>query len=381
MRIKRDKPAKQLVRENIGGVLRNARDNDGKILYREVDDRKGDDVWRIPQLQPASYEWTGFSTQKHHDLLGQIIELASHPDSIVADFFCGSGTTLAEAERRGRKWIGVDLGRFAIHTSRKRLIEVQRNLHKEGKPYRAFDVHNLGRYERQWWHKKYILDEQQKRGSIEEPDDEHRRVVLEFFRAEVMTMTLSPLIHGRKGQAFCHVSSIDTLFTRTEAKDVAMAVAATGGKEVYCLAWEFEMEVRHRTNALERETGVVMKLIQIPREVMERNRTSPPPFLEMAVLEAEPVYRHNGGGVPYVDIKLVNFIPSLAEVPTKELKALQERAMKSGFDFIDFWAIDFEWANGHQKNPVFQIDKQRQLEMPFVHHWQDYRTRGGGLHT
>ena len=60
-----------------------------------------------------------------------------------------------------------------------------------------------------------------------------------------------------------------------------------------------------------------------------------------------------------MDIKLTKFLPSLAEVPSKELEALKERAVKSGFDFIDFWAVDFDWQPGK----------------PFNHHWQDYRTR------
>jgi hypothetical protein len=60
-----------------------------------------------------------------------------------------------------------------------------------------------------------------------------------------------------------------------------------------------------------------------------------------------------------VDIKLTKFLPSLAEVPSKELEAIKERAIKSGMDFIDFWAVDFNWQPGQ----------------PFNHHWQDYRTR------
>ena len=170
--------------------------------------------------------------------------------------------------------------------------------------------------------------------------------------------TSSPLIHGRKGPALCHVDSIDSIFTRDEAKEVAKAVNTAGAKECYCLAWEFEMDLRLTTAALEKEYGVKLKLIQIPREIMEKNRTSPPPFLEMAVLEAEPVYKKKGNNQT-VDIKLTKFMPSLAEVPSKELEAIKERAMKSGMDFIDFWAIDFEWHPGK----------------PFNHHWQDYRTR------
>ncbi len=118
------------------------------------------------------------------------------------------------------------------------------------------------------------------------------------------------------------------------------------------------MDLRLTTAALERELGVKLMLIQIPREIMEKNRTNPPPFLEMAVLEAEPVYRKKGKETT-VDIKITKFMPSLAEVPSKELEALRERAIKSGADFIDFWAIDFDW------HP----------EKPFNHHWQDYRTR------
>jgi adenine-specific DNA-methyltransferase len=80
--------------------------------------------------------------------------------------------------------------------------------------------------------------------------------------------------------------------------------------------------------------------------------------LEVAVLAAEAVYKKADKGKT-VDLKLTQFLPSLAEVPTKELEAIRERAIRSGFDFIDFWAIDFNWQPGK----------------PFTHDWQDYRTR------
>lgn len=309
------------------------------------------DLWLdIAPIQSQSREATGYDTQKPEKLLDRILSLASDPGDLIADFFCGSGTTGAVAERLGRRWIMSDLGRFAIHTSRKRLIEMQRELHDDGKPYRAFHVFNLGRYERQWWQKERL------KGA----DEEHRRVVLEFYKAEPLAQSPSPYLHGRKGPAFCHVDGIDGIFSRDEVKIVARAAKEAGAKEVACLAWEFEMDLRMVCDALERELGLHIKLIQIPREIMEKNRKEPPPFLEVATLEAEPVSRtHQGKRV--VDIKLKRFIPSLAEVPTKELEALQERAVKSGFDFIDFWAVDFDYRNGG----------------PFNHHWQDYRTRRG----
>ncbi|MBJ7900237.1 MAG: site-specific DNA-methyltransferase [Cyanobacteria bacterium RI_101] len=336
-----------------------------------------DNIWTdIAPVNSQAIEDTLYATQKPEALLERIIQASSNEGDLVMDAFCGSGTTGAVAERLGRRWLMCDLGRFAIHTSRKRMIELQRKLHSESKPYRAFDVYNLGRYERQWWQKD----------RLQGADEEHRRVILEFFKAEALTNAPSPLLHGRKAGAFCHVDGIDSIFTREEAKQVAQATALAGGRECYCLAWEFEMDLHLLVNALAQELGVKLKLVQIPREIMEKNRKAPPPFLEVAVLAAEPVYRKSphpltpspkrgegeqdpaplsrsgrgaGGEGKTVDIKLTQFLPSLAEVPAKELEAIKERAIKSGFDFIDFWAVDFNWQPGK----------------PFTHDWQDYRTR------
>jgi len=308
------------------------------------------DTWTdMPSYQPKPDVNTKYITQKPDELLLRVIGGGSKDDDLVADFFCGSGTTGAVAEKLGRRWIMADLGRFAIHTSRKRLIEVQRTLHNACKSYRSFDVYNLGRYERQWWQKERL------KGA----DEEHRKVVLGFYRAEVLADSVSPFIHGRKGPAFVYVADIDSLLTRGEIRDVASATKEAGAKEVHCLAWEFEMDLRLICNEIEHAEGIKIKLIPIPREIMEKNRTSPPPFLEVAVLEAQPIYSIGSNGQKTVDIKLAKFLPSLAEVPGKELEALKDRALRSGFDFIDFWAIDFDYEEGQ----------------PFEHHWQAYRTR------
>ena len=364
----RDKPKTQQKRvwDAETKTLKQARDADGELVYYEEAERTLDDVWRVPYLMPAdrTENWR-YNTQKPIELVGRFIDSLTTEGDVVLDAFCGSGTTLVAAEgmrarRVGdkkelyqstpRRWVGCDLGRFSIHLSRKRLIELQRERQATESPYRAFDVYNLGRYERQWWQKDVL------KGA----DLEHRKLVLEFFRSEMLEPARlpSPLIHGRKGSALVHVDGIDSIFTAAEAKAVAQAVVALGAKEVYCLAWDFEMDIRQRMSAIQAELGVKMYPVKIPREIMERNRKSPPPWLEVALLEGEPVYRKNKDGTS-VDIKLTRFLPSLAEVPTKELESIKERAMKSGFDFIDFWAIDFEW----------RPDK------PFNHHWQDYRTR------
>lgn len=343
-KVRLDEQGREYVLSDAGG---------GKRIERYLDDaiQEGvviDDVWDIDKLNNSASESVYYSTQKPEALLERIIQASSNEGNLVADFFCGSGTTGAVAERMGRRWIMADLGRFAIHTTRKRLIDLQRNLHDEGKPYRAFDVYNLGRYERQWWQKE----------RLQGADEEHRKVVMEFYKAEPLPASPSPFIHGHKGKSLVHVSSIDGILTRSELSAVAQAVKEAGAREVACLAWEFEMDLRLTSNALEAEHGIRIRLIPIPREIMEKNRKEPPPFLEMAVLEAKPVIQKKSGQ-KVADIKLVSFIPSLAEVPSKELAALRERAIKSGFDFIDFWAIDFDYKSGQ----------------PFKHHWQAYRTR------
>lgn len=328
----------------------NGREPNPEDVIYEARGQLVDTVWDMKGLDPKSKERIGYPTQKPEELLERIVKALSDEGSLIADFFCGSGTTLSVGEKLGRKWIGSDLGRFAIHTTRKRLIGLQRDLHEENQPYRSFDVYNLGRYERQWWQQE----------SLKGAEEEHRSVVLKFFRAEVLSNTPSPLIHGRKGTAFIHVDGIDSIFTRGELSEVAKAVKASGGKQVHCLAWDFEMDIRQSVSAVESELGVSIKLHRIPREIMEKNRTEVPPFFEVALLEAESVVKKaESGKGKVVDVKLTNFLPSLTEVPGKELEALQERAVESGFDFIDFWAVDFDW---HPNKP-------------FNHHWQDYRTR------
>ena len=119
----------------------NERENEGKLANNLWDD--------IPNLQGTTAEILDYPTQKPEALLERIIEASSNEGDLVADFFCGSGTTAAVAEKLGRKWIVTDLGKFAIHTTRKRMIGVQRQLKTDGEDYRAFEILNLGKYERQ----------------------------------------------------------------------------------------------------------------------------------------------------------------------------------------------------------------------------------------
>jgi adenine-specific DNA-methyltransferase len=316
-----------------------------RVIYLdEIEGDIVDSVWDdIPPVNPVATERTDYQTQKPEALLERIIKASSNEGDLVADFFCGSGTTLAVAEKSGRRWIGADLGRYAIHTTRKRLIQVQRELHAKTQPYRSFDVYNLGRYERQWWQ----LDR------LKGADAEHRRIVLQFYKAAVLERPPHPMLHGKKGNAYVHVNPIDSIFTFEGLRALSDAARALGARELHCLSWEFEMELALKKQAVETESGLTVRLKYIPREIMEPNRTQVQ-FFEAGALEARVLFREGKA-----DVELIRFTPSLAEAPEKEVAALRERALTSPFDFIDFWAADFDYAG----------------DKPFEHHWQDFRTR------
>src|SRR6185312_8851842 len=84
----------------------------------------------IPPVNSQAEERVDYPTQKPAALLERIIRASSNAGELVADFFCGSGTTAVVAEKLDRKWIATDLGKFGIHTTRKRLIGVQREKKK-----------------------------------------------------------------------------------------------------------------------------------------------------------------------------------------------------------------------------------------------------------
>lgn len=84
-----------------------------------------DDVWALPAIAATSGERTGYPTQKPLALLQRIINMASNPNDVVLDPFCGSGTTVVAAKQLGRAWIGIDQSKKAIETAQGRIDNVK----------------------------------------------------------------------------------------------------------------------------------------------------------------------------------------------------------------------------------------------------------------
>jgi len=133
-------------------ALTAARDENGKIIYKDFTYRWADDVWSIGQsavTKKKSAEYIEYPTQKPEELLRRVIEASSKPGDIVLDAFAGSGTTGVVAEKLGRKWIMVDCGKFAIYTMQKRLLNLRKEIGNRGKPLKPkpFTLYNAGLYD------------------------------------------------------------------------------------------------------------------------------------------------------------------------------------------------------------------------------------------
>jgi site-specific DNA-methyltransferase (adenine-specific) len=156
LREKREEPVKQLVRENVNGILKNKKDANGNCIYRIVDDKKVDSVWRIPCLQPASKEMLNYPTQKPVVILERLIQASSNPGDVILDPFCGCGTAVHAAQKLGRKWVGIDITHLAIAIIENRLkdafTDIEYEVHGTPKDLQgANDLANRDKYQFQWW--------------------------------------------------------------------------------------------------------------------------------------------------------------------------------------------------------------------------------------
>ena len=122
---KRDETIRQIKRvwDSETQKLVNAKDENGKVIYQESSEKTVDDVWRMSMLQPADKEEpVGYATQKPEALIERVIQASSREGMVVADFFGGSGTTVAVANKLGRRFIHSDIGVNSIQTVRDRLV-------------------------------------------------------------------------------------------------------------------------------------------------------------------------------------------------------------------------------------------------------------------
>jgi DNA modification methylase len=334
-----------------------------------------DDWWADKDVQkilsPTAYENLKFPTQKPEGLLKRIVLGHSNEGDLVADFFVGSGTTAAVAEKLGRKWIAADLGKFGIHTTRKRLIGVQRELKASGKPFRAFEVFNLGRYERQ----AYLnvggrLSGKEKEQVLAQKEREFRDLILRAYKAQPLEG--SAFFHGKNAGRLVVVGPVNLPVGRLFVEEVIMECRKIGASRADILAFEFEMGLFPAALEEARQKGIDLAPKYIPAEVFDKRAVEKGQvvFHDISFVEATP--RYDKRNKLSVQIELTDFsvyyTQGSAEAAIAAMKdgkngvicdrgqlykvtkskdgvVEKERLTKHWTDWVDYWAVDFDYLS------------------------------------
>lgn len=375
-------------------------ERDGKLFKQ----KKLSDVWTdVTQLGTAiQKEKLDYPTQKPEKLLNRIIEADTVENDLVADFFVGSGTTLASAEKLGRKWIGSDLGKFSIHTTRKRMIDVQRNLKKTGKDYRAFEILNLGKYERQYYVRENpdLKTEERYKQAVKK-QQEFIKLILGAYKAEKIKSSFP--FHGKKANRMVMVGPIDLPLTRSSVEGVVQACKKSKFTKADILAFEFEMGLVPHVIEEAKEKGIDLALKQIPREVfdkraVEKNQVV---FNDVSYIEVKPHVKGRNLAIELTDFSVFYNQDSIKNVEeslkngghkiviengqiikvSKDSRGIieQEELTKKWTDWIDYWAVDFDYQS---KKEIIRIGKEKggyeevwTGDYIFENEWQSFRTK------
>jgi site-specific DNA-methyltransferase (adenine-specific)/adenine-specific DNA-methyltransferase len=386
------------------------------------------DIWDdVNAINSQAKEATGYNTQKPEALLARIIRQSSNEGDLVADFFSGSGTTAAVAERLGRKWIVTDLGKFAIHMTRKRLIEVQRERKAKDETFRAFEVLNLGRYERQvYLNISGRLMGKQKEQALARKEHEFRDLILKAYRAEPLPD--AGFFHGKTAARLVVVGPVNLPVGRLFVEEVITECRKRGATRVDVLAFEFEMGLFPAVLDEAKQKGIDLTPKTIPPEVFDKRAVERGQvrFQDVAYIEVTPRFheRHKLTLVVELTDFSVFYSQGLADAIAAELKdgksevvcdagqlikvtkdkkgvVSREVLTKKWTDWVDYWAVDFNYES---RKEIIKVPKgagvtvqgslpgqeapQRELALEatefedrwtgayiFENQWQSFRTR------
>jgi len=288
-------------------------------------------------------EFINYPTQKPEALLERIIRASSTKNDLVLDCFCGSGTTAAVSEKLERRWITCDLGRFAIHTARKRFLGIEN--------VKPFIVQNLGKYERQQW-MKAEFDNPENRFQQEKS---YKHFIIELYNGKVLDGYT--WLHGAKAGRMVHVGSVDAPVTVEDIKATIKEFWKLIGKEksaqtngIDFLGWDFAFDINETAKQFAAENKVNVSFKKIPREVLEKKAVEQGDikFYELASLTIKTKTDNKKAG-----ITLDNFI-----IPPDDVPEEVQGKITHWSQWIDYWAVDWNYKDD-----------------TFHNEWQSYRTK------
>lgn len=361
-----------------------------------------EDWWDIAAIPPMSSERLEYPTQKPEELISRIIKGSSKDGDIVADFFCGSGTTLAVAEKLGRKWIGTDLGKFGIHTSRKRMIGVQRELKKAGRDFRAFEILNIGKYEREsFLNTNNDLRAEEKERQVERKEKEFIKLILSAYKAEAVESFTH--IVGKKRDRLVAIGPINLPVSSKFIREIVDECKEKNITKVDVLGFDYEMGMDFSEYGNE---GIDVAFKIIPREVfdkraVERGQVN---FYDVAYIDIKPIVTGRGN-TRKLSVELVDFsvfynqdnggidedlkagkskvivengqVIKVTKDKDTELVSREILTMKWS-DWIDYWAVDYNFADRKEIIKVQVGDEIQEVwsgDYIFDNEWQTFRTK------
>ena len=346
-KVKFDMYVKRFISQN----KREPKDED--VIYR-FEGALVDDVWDdCPAVFRLLNEKTGYSTQKPASLLERIIKASSNEGDLVCDFFGGSGTTAAVAEKLGRRWITCDIGKPASLVMRKRFIDQEVN---------PFLYQSIGDYQKEAFHNNKKL---RRVGDLSQ-------VVLGLFGA----LPFSPEQVSDRNFGYVkgtrNLVMVDSPNRLTTAATVRRAVEAKasllGGDwdKVIVLGWNFAFDI---SQAIEKYKNSNVEVLVIPPDLLDKlskkgfkkliaDKTVR--FSSLQYLVVNPVkVTMNGNGEDELDISLNNYVllsPDNIPLDDKDKEKLQQVMEQDPLSLIEYWSID----------PDYDGDTFRST-------WQDYR--------
>ncbi len=252
------RPRKQNKVIKVNGKRVSARDEKGNIIYELRDTKLCGSVWDIPYLNPVASERIGYPTQKPEALLERIIKASSNEGDVVADIFCGGGTTLAAAQCIGRRWIGCDTSRIAVAITADRVTNAVLRSNNERKQVVQQTITPIPDISIEYW------------GIYEIPsltqlnDAEFRRFVVSAYNGRLASA--DDEVHGYKEGIPLYVgsSSQEKPITKDQVIDFAKTVRTKKGKNHgIMLAWAFAPSAQTAAAKLEEEKGVSVEFVKL----------------------------------------------------------------------------------------------------------------------
>ena len=286
------------------------------------------------------------------------------------------------------------MGRFSVHTARKRLIGVQRELQASGKDFRAFELLNLGKYERQ-----FFMDDLTN-GKRKAKEELYIDLIVQAYKAK--RIEGHSTLHAQKTGRFVHIGPLDVPVTQTRLLEIFEECKAKLYTQVDVLGFEFEMGLTPQFIQELKEKGVSIALKYIPKDVFDKRAIDKgqAKFFDVAYLNSKETIKGKT-----VTFELTDFVTHYSQDDIEDL----QQSMKVGnkvvidngqiwkvekskdgiinrtlltenwFDWIDYWAIDFDYLSRKEiikvKNENGEIEEQWTGNYLFENEWQSFRTK------